>query len=814
MGLDATEVRSGEVRAVMTEDRREQSLLRYVPVALLALVIICYPLVAGKNFTPQNLAMHCLLTVAALVWYLWGRPGRSTVAEIGPGLVDRSLVAFAAICLLVTPFSVCKYASLLFIVWVCDCLIMLWVAREAVADGPSRRILAWAIVGAGALCAILGVREYVQTVYFLANPSWRIFGPLYNPNILASYLTGALFLGLGLLMVKEEPPPAETPKRRRREPEPASVADRPRYGAIVLGFSVLLVLAALFLTGSRAGLGAMLVGLGVFIVLRAPHGAGRRRAAAIGVVAIVVCVAAALAIPTIRPRVLETFTVWSHSWVFRYYTWLGTMDMVAARPLQGFGPGTFMEAYPGFARAGFTRTAHQSFLQVAAEVGVFGLLAMVCAGLGALIACVRRAAEDHATTRALAAAAAGWLVALGVHNLVDYSLYVPAVSVTACALLGVALGGDAGERRIRARRRVIVPVLGGLVLIGAWLLGAELLTARADTLTGRRQFYAAEQAAVWATRLSPFSPGAWETLGGVSEAQLNSADSPQLQRAIEARQRAARLAPTEPKNYIALADLYGLEGEPERGLEYAERAVAVYPTGTRGLAALAKLQEQAGQEDEAEATYRRLLALRESPVGRYEAVPELPEADYVWAYSSLGLRALEAGDTETGQQMLYNGLELLNARLRGEELTMDMALRYGGGPTRQMQRFSEMAGAAEAALARHPDALNKLRLAEAWGRLRERARQESLLLDIIDYSRARDNATGWMLGAVAYLELGEAYALAGEERLSEQAYAEGLELLGRVPDSTVASGGEVEGRRAVSVERLTRLKQTAQSADN
>jgi len=417
--------------------------------------------------------------------------------------------------------------------------------------------------------------------------------------------------------------------------------------------------------------------------------------------------------------------------------------------------------------------------------------------------------------RTLAAAAAGWLVALGVHNLVDYSLYVPAVAVTACGLLGVALGGGAsGAEATATRQRIVRIALVGLVAVGVWLLIAESLTARADTLTSRRQFYAAEQAAVWATRLTPFSPGAWETLAGVSEAQLTTPQSPRMQAAVDARLRAARLAPTEPKNYTALADLYGLQGEPERGLEYAERAVAVYPTGTRGLAVLAGLQAQAGREQEAEATYRRLLALRESPVGRYEAVPEMPEVDYVWAWSYLGARALEAGDAEGGQKMLYNGLELLNARLGGEELTMDMALRYGGGPTRQMQRLSEMAGALEAALARYPDHINKLRLAEAWGRLRERGRQESLLLDIVEYSRGREDAWARYLGAVAYLELGEAYSAGGEKDLAGQAYAEGLRLLEGVPEQTLATGGEVKGRRPVSVERLARLKEAAHSANN
>ena len=131
-----------------------------------------------------------------------------------------------------------------------------------------------------------------------------------------------------------------------------------------------------------------------------------------------------------------------------------------------------------------------------------------------------------------------------------------------------------------------------------------------------------------------------------------------------------------------------------------------------------------------------------------------------------------------------------------------------------MQRLSEMAGALEAALARYPDHINKLRLAEAWGRLRERGRQESLLLDIVEYSRGREEASARLLGAVAYLELGEAYSAGGEKDLAREAYAQGLALLEGVPEEMVAAGGEVEGRRPVSVERLARLREAAQSANN
>ena len=42
--------------------------------------------------------------------------------------------------------------------------------------------------------------------------------------------------------------------------------------------------------------------------------------------------------------------------------------LARARPLLGFGAGTFEYAYPRYGRAGFARRAHQSYLQYAAEL--------------------------------------------------------------------------------------------------------------------------------------------------------------------------------------------------------------------------------------------------------------------------------------------------------------------------------------------------------------------------------------------------------------------------------------------------------------
>jgi len=69
--------------------------------------------------------------------------------------------------------------------------------------------------------------------------------------------------------------------------------------------------------------------------------------------------------------------------VYRRQIWASTLEMIAARPLTGFGPGTFQTVYPAFARFDVglvVNHAHNDWLELAAEAGLpFGLLAAAMA---------------------------------------------------------------------------------------------------------------------------------------------------------------------------------------------------------------------------------------------------------------------------------------------------------------------------------------------------------------------------------------------------------------------------------------------------
>ncbi len=799
----------------MSNESEHRDLIGDTGRALLVIALMVYPLLAGKNFRWQNLAMHVVVAAAALLWYVGEMRNGRQVVLVRHKLLDRALLVFFGIVTIAIIPSVYKYASLLFVVWLLDCLLVYWMAREAFSDEKWRLAVPVALVAAGAICALLGLREYVRTVFFTGGVTWRIFGPLYNPNILASYLIGPLLIALGLISSRQRPIDAE--KEIAERPEPGD-EPRPRYGMIALGFAILLIGPAILLTGSRAGFIALVIGLGVFAFARAGRGHGRKRTALVSAGILVVILAAFFAVPPLRNRMQRTFSLDSHSVAFRYYTWLGTTDMVRAKPLLGSGPGTFEYSYPAYARAGFTRMAHQSFLQIAAEAGIAALIAALVAGIAAVWLCVKLAQGRADRTGAIAAAAAGWLVALAVHNLADYSLYVPAVAVSALALLGTALRPTgvpvAPAVAVSGKRWALAIGLLTVFGLGCWLLTGEALTARSEKLLNEGRYHAAEGSALTAVRLLDFSAESWDALAEVYETQVRGPDSIFLQKAIYARMQMFLWAPTAAKPCIALARLFQFKQLPLKALDWAQRAVEIYPTNVRGLVELAQLQEHAGHADEAKATYQRAVALLDGPVGKYPAVPELPDLSYVWAWAYLAKAAYAAGDETAGTQMLYDALLLINTRLRGEELRFELEQKTTGRRPADLVEIETMVDHVADIVWEHPSPTNKLRLAEARRRLGQWIKQETLLLEVIVRPEAGGEGEELLLRGIAYLELGRLYGQRDRDDEAKEAYSEGLRLVEQASVDAVEKGGQAAGRWPVDAERLHKLIESAETAGN
>ena len=102
--------------------------------------------------------------------------------------------------------------------------------------------------------------------------------------------------------------------------------------------------------------------------------------------------------------------------------------MIQDRPILGHGLGTYAVAFSPYGRAVGTAVvnqAHNDYLQLLAEMGVFGaILCIAFIGLLARSAWVGLSRRDH-LARAVAAGVTAGLFALMLHELVDFNLQIP-----------------------------------------------------------------------------------------------------------------------------------------------------------------------------------------------------------------------------------------------------------------------------------------------------------------------------------------------------------------------------------------------------
>ncbi|MBC7288021.1 MAG: O-antigen ligase family protein, partial [Armatimonadetes bacterium] len=458
------------------------------------------------------------------------------------------------------------------------------------------------------------------TAIVLGDKTWRPFGPFLNPNGLAGYLALtipvliALTAGLRGLAAGVKPG------------HPSRVAWP------VMAFICAIAVAGLLLTASKGAL------LGVVAALLVA-GLSTRRARWLAIVAVVAVVAGGL-FPTTRARLAAALSAQkATSLAFRLHTWLGTARMVAARPFLGWGPGTFSRAYPRFATVPFTQMAHCSWLQMAAEAGIPSALIFLAGLAWTASAAVSRAQRaeaasiGHHTRRAgarepptlvagagalLGSAATLAIIATLVHNLVDYTWYLPAVSLTTAAIAGTALGAARDRPPAVSRRSLFcAAALVTAAAIAGWQAWANVLADTAAAAASRGYVLSAEDAALLAARDGVFSPDAWVTLGKIREAAAGDPPEPELLlKAAEAYKQAVVWAPTDPAGWIGAARCLRLAGKLEEAVTYGASAAAVYPRGPAALLEYARVLEAIGRTQDALAVYRRITALADTEYAR------------------------------------------------------------------------------------------------------------------------------------------------------------------------------------------------------
>lgn len=286
-------------------------------------------------------------------------------------------------------------------------LLVYYLFVQNVTTARSLRRVVWA-AALSALCAAgYGVYQYVHGID-VTDMRWvdgeqfpelktRVFSTLENPNLLAGYLTAVMSVAFGFC---------------------CKLRDLRGRGAAAALF--LLCGACLLMTYSR---GAW---LSLFAVLSFYGALKNRRLLFWGALFLT---AATLLDGSVSERLASSFDARDTSSSMRVALWESTIAMILEHPLLGIGWGVYWKVYPlydFFIQNDAVKIvhAHNMYLNIAAEIGLPGLLAFLACLFGhAHLAFTDASRRASPFLSGLALGAGLALAALAVGGLTDYVLF-------------------------------------------------------------------------------------------------------------------------------------------------------------------------------------------------------------------------------------------------------------------------------------------------------------------------------------------------------------------------------------------------------
>ena len=506
-----------------------------------------------------------------------------------------------------------------------------FAAVVSLTDGAKIRAALGGLALVGAIEAAIGLGQYLggepTPAYWLSRAfagviRTRIHGTLTNPNVLAEYLL--VGIGAGSLLA-------------------ADLAGRWRLAA---GAVLAIQVAALPLTYSRGGY----TGLAVFVLacglLLWP---ARTRVWPVLVVIVAVAGLMALSHPAVGLRAESLTLDPADTAASRMFIWRSALRMWRAHPILGTGVGVFNAAYSAYRPAGVRATyavlripgsAHNDYIQILAETGLAGAVLLVLASAWVLRALGRRYLTGDAESRLWLGVWGATAAGVATTSLVNSNMSVVSnmaalVVFTAAAAAHESLGGR--PVRVPLRLLAAVPLAAGLMV----LLPMLPPLARAPALHDRAA--AAVKAGRYARAVDLFSAAqAADPLYGFVLPYFGDLAADLYLRRIDssigpwwtARDRAEAL-------YL--------------------RAELVDPWSGYPHAALGRLRHAQGRYAEAEASFRRAIALDPySP--RYR----------VWLAEAL----LAQGDRGGAVRPLRDAVGLYSVELRATENHEGRRARY------------------------------------------------------------------------------------------------------------------------------------------
>ncbi|MBI5669035.1 MAG: O-antigen ligase family protein [Chloroflexi bacterium] len=507
--------------------------------------------------------------------------------------------------------------------WYAGAYIGVWyVLLDALANGGLKRdMLVDGLLVTGVVVLLFGFLQLVNWVgAYGLNGVPRPVSLFGNPNFLGAFLIVLIPLALSRI-----------------------AASRSQFIQIVMSIYTALALVLLFLSNSR---GAWLGFVAAFVVWTALLLALRRQlsfrywrgwwnARRGGTRALVLLAVVSALVVAVGAAVLfvRSFTVSGRDTGLRTELYAAAVQMFAEKPITGQGLFTYgreLVRLPGIEPDKPHSHAHNVLLQVAAELGLIGLVALAVT-LVMIVRVVRenwQVLESSGTGRGLSptgpyrsgnrimlAGATAAVAAFAVHQLTDVPAMMPSIALTGLIALVLAVAPVEPQPITANWRRVGQPV--GVATLWLMVLASGLWSNRVygDYFAALKYAVDTDDYRGGAERLQPvinadlnFSLYHLEQ-GFLYGMAANAGDRDAAQQAIAAYQHFLELDPGYALGWANLAALRWQVGEREGAVEAMSRAAELDPEIWQYAFNLGLYAEAIGDTDAAEVAYRQALTV-------------------------------------------------------------------------------------------------------------------------------------------------------------------------------------------------------------
>jgi O-antigen ligase len=393
----------------------------------------------------------------------------SWVGRSGPALAELAGSRW-------TRWTIQSYATRTHLLALLACLAVFYLALLVCQTRGGKRRLVFSLLGLGIFEAFYGLIQYLTGfqrifAYVKKYDLEEATGTYVNRNHYAGLLEMILPFSLALAFYEFERlrrREAQSPRRKRKLFAGSGFPREIFWVAVAV-----LIAVALLFSRSRMGiLAGLLSSLFVFGLVAISRLGGRNGLWLAGSFLVLGLTLAVWIGPgPVLQRFQNVGDEYSGQGQDRVTIWKDARGLMRAHPLLGTGFGTFSIAYTsvqtGFLGR-FVNHAHNDYLEISSDLGIPGALVLFSSVFVILGRAVRTSySAERSFEQAAALGAAGAIVAILLHSLVDFNLYIFANAMVLSAVLGLVMAirpRAAGEQEVVSQGGVGIDPLAGPVI--------------------------------------------------------------------------------------------------------------------------------------------------------------------------------------------------------------------------------------------------------------------------------------------------------------------------------------------------------------